>query len=339
MTCTESCCQPPPRPANLTELARPRVAVMAPDITTVRHKLLTAPPSTHVRLGEKTIDSLARPVRYDWAGVDVDLDLLASEFAAVIIQRNAVDEGLAAELLKRCRGKCPVIVELDDFLLSTDASWRSYPEYNVRRQALVELLREANLVLVSTEELKSRLGSLNDHIIVCPNALSERIWFAPLPPNQYGGKRLPISRERETTDEIRAVYMGSATHEDDLEMLAEAVADVRGTHPNFQLFTIGVTFNPKPWHEAIPICKGHYPRFVQWFRHVAELIDFAIAPLLDTEFNRCKSSIKVLEYAAAGLPTIASDVIPYRDSYREWGHGVAGCQYSVGVERRPPLRL
>jgi hypothetical protein len=39
-----------------------------------------------------------------------------------------------------------------------------------------------------------------------------------------------------------------------------------------------------------------------------------IAPLLDTPFNRCKSNLKLLEYGAVGLPTIASNVTPYKDS-------------------------
>ena len=40
--------------------------------------------------------------------------------------------------------------------------------------------------------------------------------------------------------------------------------------------------------------------------------DIGIAPLADTGFNRCKSSMKALDYAAMGLPVLASD----RDVYR-----------------------
>ena len=40
--------------------------------------------------------------------------------------------------------------------------------------------------------------------------------------------------------------------------------------------------------------------------------DFAVAPLVDTPFNRCKSDLKILEYSALGLPVIASDLPQYR---------------------------
>ena len=44
--------------------------------------------------------------------------------------------------------------------------------------------------------------------------------------------------------------------------------------------------------------------------------DVAVAPLHDTAFNRCKSDLKFLEYAALGLPGIYSDVVPYKHAVR-----------------------
>jgi glycosyltransferase involved in cell wall biosynthesis len=40
--------------------------------------------------------------------------------------------------------------------------------------------------------------------------------------------------------------------------------------------------------------------------------DIGLAPLVDMPFNRSKSAIKALEYAALGIPVIASDREPYR---------------------------
>lgn len=40
-------------------------------------------------------------------------------------------------------------------------------------------------------------------------------------------------------------------------------------------------------------------------------LDFSIIPLIDTEFNRCKSSIKWLEMAALQVPAVTSYVAPY----------------------------
>ena len=47
-------------------------------------------------------------------------------------------------------------------------------------------------------------------------------------------------------------------------------------------------------------------------------IDIALAPLLDTPFNRTKSNIKWLEYSACGIVGIFSDLTPY-NSYVKQG--------------------
>ena len=42
--------------------------------------------------------------------------------------------------------------------------------------------------------------------------------------------------------------------------------------------------------------------------------DVALAPLVDSKFNRMKSNLKALEAGAKRIPLIASDVAPYRGS-------------------------
>src|SRR5262249_21778607 len=40
-------------------------------------------------------------------------------------------------------------------------------------------------------------------------------------------------------------------------------------------------------------------------------LDIGIAPIADLEFNRARSNIKLKEYAAAGVPWLASPIGPY----------------------------
>ena len=42
--------------------------------------------------------------------------------------------------------------------------------------------------------------------------------------------------------------------------------------------------------------------------------DIAIAPLIDSEFNRCKSNIKMLEFTAMGCPAVYSHTEPYKSA-------------------------
>lgn len=49
--------------------------------------------------------------------------------------------------------------------------------------------------------------------------------------------------------------------------------------------------------------------------------DIGLAPLVDIDFNRAKSWIKAIEYAAANVPFIMSDVSEYRRLHDEYGIG------------------
>jgi hypothetical protein len=74
------------------------------------------------------------------------------------------------------------------------------------------------------------------------------------------------------------------------------------------------------WYEPVPMpTTGSYcpyPDFVPWLRSRASAWTIAVAPLRDTPFNRSKSDLKYLEYAALGVPSIFSNVIPYSHSVR-----------------------
>jgi glycosyltransferase involved in cell wall biosynthesis len=110
--------------------------------------------------------------------------------------------------------------------------------------------------------------------------------------------------------------MGTATHNDDLEMIMPALEEVAETHPgSFELTLIGVTdgMADKPWLKRIrqPKFGAMYPNFVQWFLKQGPF-DAGLSPLKDIEFNRSKSDIKCLDYLAAGLIPLVSDVTPYQ---------------------------
>jgi hypothetical protein len=60
-------------------------------------------------------------------------------------------------------------------------------------------------------------------------------------------------------------------------------------------------------HDMVPIER--YPETL-----ASLALDVAVAPLQDNPFNRAKSNLKLLEYGWLGIPVVASDLEPYRDS-------------------------
>ncbi len=85
---------------------------------------------------------------------------------------------------------------------------------------------------------------------------------------------------------------------------------------------------------------GDVGRFTPWRANVWEYyanidFDIGVIPLSGHPFNESKSHIKALEYAALGIPTIASDSAPSRDFVQD---GVTGYLCRTQDEWRARLR-
>ncbi len=226
----------------------------------------------------------------------------------LVCQRHVVtDIKLVEQLINHCRETgMRLIYDLDDDLI-TDAP--EHPE-NLLIRALtpvvVRLLLAADTVWASTPELRRRLEVIRPDSIVVPNALDERLWVQT---------RDAPSRASDRT--VRILYMGTSTHDIDYEFLEGVAARIKkkfGARASFEI--IGVTHR-KDLHSAFrriepPMsAAASYPAFVSWIAQQSRW-DIGVAPLVDTYFSRAKSNIKLLDYAALGLPIVASDVLPYR---------------------------
>jgi tetratricopeptide (TPR) repeat protein len=66
----------------------------------------------------------------------------------------------------------------------------------------------------------------------------------------------------------------------------------------------------------LPPSRYHFTRFGTLGEYTKFLgsLDIGLAPLLPTEYNRCRSDVKFLEYAAHGVPGIYADLEPYRET-------------------------
>ena len=121
---------------------------------------------------------------------------------------------------------------------------------------------------------------------------------------------------------MRLVYAGTVTHARDLAMLKPVLAGLRDRYGlDARLDVIGgePPGARQNWYRrvVVPDASKVYPSFVHWLRQQAHRWDIALAPLEDTHFNRSKSDLKLLEYSALGLPSVASSVEPYAG----WAHG------------------
>ncbi len=206
----------------------------------------------------------------------------------------------------------PYVYATDDNLLdlNRDRPWERVPGEEARA-AIRLLARRAAGVIVSTEALRERMGGLNSKVVTVPNFLDERLF----------GSAAGVRREN---DPLVVGYMGTGTHDGELRMILRPLRDLLSrARGRVRLEVVGVTTpeNVAAYFEGLPVtrlepgAKEAYPSFPGWMRQSLHW-DFGLAPLSDDPFERCKSDLKYLDYAALGIPGVFSDVRPYRETVR-----------------------
>jgi GT2 family glycosyltransferase/glycosyltransferase involved in cell wall biosynthesis len=263
------------------------------------------PGSTYVRVLQRyRHPSVAPKIALDVRSSDDEP--LARAADVVLVQRTALDPATTEDFIatRRERGT-PLILELDDHLLIKGGD---DPDYGSHQESLAALIDAAELVIVSTAALAAALADAARRLALVPNMIDERLFLS--------GVRARPRAAPERGDPLQLVYVGSPTHARDLALLRPVMEALQRTRPGlFELNVVGVE-SPGPgqeWYRRVVVpdeCKP-YPRFVRWLRQQRSGWHIGLAPLADDQFNRFKSDLKFLEYAALGLPAVLSDCEPY----------------------------
>lgn len=240
---------------------------------------------------------------------------------ADILLGQRLDRGDVLGVWRRLSLRHKLAYEIDDDIFRIDpVNWLAYRVYAQGdvQDAVAHCMEVASLVTTTTEPLAEVLREFNDNVVVLPNFVPEAM----------------LSMERPRRDKLTIGWTGGASHGYDVRVCAPAVrAFLDWDCKNAQLHVQGTDFRGT---------FGHLnARHTAWARRPQDyygLLDFDIglAPLADTGFNRSKSYIKALEYAALGIPVIATDMEPYRDFIID---GVTGFLVRKEKEWRDRLKL
>jgi len=204
------------------------------------------------------------------------------------------------EVVRRLRAHGVAVVwDTDDDARSVPSGTETYRRLGGRRklrrmfEQTAAIARAAHLVTTTSDTLARIYREAGaEHVAVIENYLA---------PEALNGAR---RRRRE----VVVGCVAANEHAGDLEQLriAKVLRALLHAHPEVTVIALGVDLKlrdpryvhrPKvPFHQLLPIVRE---------------FDVALAPLLDTPFNRARSNVKLKEYAAAGAAWLASPVGPY----------------------------
>jgi len=237
----------------------------------------------------------------------------------VVVVRPFLDAG-ATDILQSCRWRgARLVADFDDLLFAGDPA--DYPlvlsgalsraECASRLAGYRTALAQFDAFTVSTEQLRQQLTAVSPEarVAVVPNGVSP-LWVrqgrALYPPWQPGDSKV-----------IRFLA-GSPSHNADFAVVAETLAHFLRKHSEVRLEIVGpLEFD----RDRMPLGRvASIPKVP--FAELPRLLASSwvtLAPLINTEFNRCKSANKFLESAAFGTPCVAS---PNPDMERHSDGGV-----------------
>lgn len=269
----------------------------------------------------------------------------------VVVQRRHTDGDMNILEKLREKGK-KIVVDMDDDLFHippANPASKFYTKDSLEKVA--RLLSFADLVTVSTEHLAQEIKKYNEKVEVVPNAV-------PLEHLQWCQCRT------QTSGIVRVGWMGSITHDEDLRSVIHAMLAVLQERENVEiafmggfpgsvislLMNDGLITQDKNGNQAVPVETIARERRIRMIKGVpvqkfydgliSAGFHIGLAPLADNSFNRSKSNIKYLEYTAiAGIPTIASDVLPYSGTIEHGVDGVIVPKMRVHDWKRAILRL
>lgn len=234
----------------------------------------------------------------------------------VVLQRPLTDRLVDVVRFLKAEG-IAVVVEVDDDFQTIhprNVAWRTvHPSASPRRnyRHLAAACELADLVVVSTPALADRYGR-HGRVRVIPNYV----------PSHYLGILPP---ERPVDDTVVRVGWSGAfdTHPTDLQVTRGGVAQVLRDR-SLPFYVVG------DHDRRIATALGHGGRLAHtggWlplekYPIAMAMLDVGIVPLDAITFNHAKSWLKGLEFAALGVPFVASPTGPYRELHDRHGIGL-----------------
>jgi glycosyltransferase involved in cell wall biosynthesis/SAM-dependent methyltransferase len=249
----------------------------------------------------------------------VDLDTVLNSYQCFLLHR--VPHRMTVERFIRKAeelGK-PVIFDIDDLVFDEDKlgyiralEGRSPQEVQLYRDNIRQHHRTLSLckfAVVATEPLRAAVQRTFPQIrcFINPNGLND-IQL------RQAEQALQINKPAADAQIVRIAYLsGTPTHNRDFRECSRALQRVLETYSHARLMLVGHLDSGEEFARFGERIELRPPVPWQDLPRLIRRVDINLAPLeVDNPFTECKSSLKYFEAAILGIPTVASDLEPYR---------------------------
>jgi tetratricopeptide (TPR) repeat protein len=222
--------------------------------------------------------------------------------ADVVVLGEAGEPDLLPVVDARRRQQRLTAYEIESQVLSPPPGARTAERARdlVRRSMPPHLARHADCLQLATPALEARFGHLNPRRAVFPSQL----WAAPAAP----------SPRAHAPGRVVIGWGGSLSRADDLRAVAPALRGVLDRHAEVDVALMGddalVEALALPSDRVVHAPAGGPDDFGRFL----DTVDIGLAPLGPSDFDRCRSDVPFLWYAAHGVLAVCADGEPYRAS-------------------------
>jgi hypothetical protein len=259
-------------------------------------------PADHVAVLTSLHERVKTRTRPNLAHGTVELLHVDVGDADVAVFQRPLDKRLVPIIEKLKLQGVATVVELDDDLCSVDPMHAAFPgmhpSFNPHQNwnHLKAACRAADVVTVSTPALARRYAG-HGRVVVLPNCVPERL--------------LEVEADKQHAVGWAGVL---GTHPRDLDVLGDSIKQLgyglavvgEADYPGAKLHAADILGLPR---ESV-LTSGWVRDLDEYWQQVATF-GCGLVPLANSAFNHAKSNLKGLEYAALGVPFVASPLPEY----------------------------
>ena len=213
----------------------------------------------------------------------------------ILLQRQIDENSLQAMRRMKAFSRAFKVYDLDAYLPNLAVNgMQQHPSSDDVLRLLRGGLSYMDRLVVPTEFMAQVFEGFNADIRIVRNRLDPRCWNS-------------VSSKRRCADKPRVGWAGGANNVSELGIIADVIKAL-ASEVHWVILG-GCPDQLRPYVQELhkEVAIEHYPA------KLASLnLDIALAPLQDSLINRCKSSLRLLEYGACGFPVICSNIEAYR---------------------------